>query len=99
MTVILLLAYMMSFEEVTREFSKHGWRSEGWMWTVPLGLDRPGGDRRLDLRDQDAAREDSLETPLDRDAGCRRRPHRRNAGDASTRVARGRQDSPPAPSR
>lgn len=38
MTVILLLAYMMSFEEVAREFSKHVWRSEGWLWTVPLGL-------------------------------------------------------------
>lgn len=38
MTVILLLAYMMSFDEVAREFSKHGWRSEGWTWTVPLGL-------------------------------------------------------------
>ena len=38
MAVLLLLAYMMSFEEVAREFSKPVWRSDGWLWTAPLGL-------------------------------------------------------------
>ena len=35
---ILVLAYMMSFQEVASELSKRPWRSDGWLWTVPLGL-------------------------------------------------------------
>ena len=38
MIAILLLAYMMSFQEVAAELSKRPWRSVGWLWTVPLGL-------------------------------------------------------------
>ena len=35
---ILLLAYIISFQEVASELSTRTWRSAGWLWTVPLGL-------------------------------------------------------------
>jgi len=36
---VLLCAYAMSFHEgPAGELSKHPWRSDGWLWTIPLGV-------------------------------------------------------------